>query len=77
MAHRRLAEADARRGARDAAFGEQGIERREKVQVEPGQIDVVDGRDRSNRLEQSSPRDRLPGNGSSGQARRTEARRSP
>ena len=42
VTHRRLAETDARRGARDAPLGEQRIEGDQQVEVEPTQISVVD-----------------------------------
>ena len=48
VAHGRLPEADAGRGARDAALREQRVEGDEQVQVDAAQIDVVDGHHRSN-----------------------------
>jgi hypothetical protein len=45
VAHGRLPEADAGRGARDAAVREERVERDQQVQVEAAQIDVVDGHD--------------------------------
>jgi hypothetical protein len=47
VAHSRLPEADAGRGARDAAVRQQRIERHEQIQVDAAQIDVVDGHYRS------------------------------
>ena len=51
VAHRRLAEPDAGRGAGDAALGQQRVEGDEQVEVEAAQIDVVDAHDRSNRFD--------------------------
>jgi hypothetical protein len=51
VAHRRLAEPDPGRGAGDAALREQGVEGDEEVEVEAGQISVVDCHHRSDRLD--------------------------
>jgi hypothetical protein len=42
VAHRRLADADALRGASDAALGQERVEGDQQVEVEPAQIGVVD-----------------------------------
>jgi hypothetical protein len=48
VANDRLAEADP---GGDAAFGQERVEGDEQVEVDPGQIDVVDGHYEFNRLE--------------------------
>jgi hypothetical protein len=52
VTHGRLAQADAGRGARDAALGQQRIKGHEQVQVDTGQIDVVDEHYRSHLFDQ-------------------------